>query len=43
MSIFISFLAFDDVALINQAKLAILISSCMAAAIGYFFLSRICR
>ena len=43
MSIFISFLAFDDVALINQAKLAILISSCMAAAIGYFSLSRICR
>lgn len=43
MSIFISFLAFDDVALISQAKLAILIASCTAAVIGYFFLSRICK
>lgn len=39
MSIFISFLAFSDVLLVNQAKLAILISSSISAIIGYLLLS----
>jgi Na+:H+ antiporter, NhaA family len=43
MSIFISFLAFDNVTLINQAKLAILIASFAAALIGYFSLSKIIK
>ncbi len=35
MSIFITLLAFDDTTVINNAKLSILIASCMAALIGY--------
>ena len=38
MSIFITLLAFEDVALINNAKLAILISSLAAGILGYFIL-----
>lgn len=43
MSIFVSFLAFDDVHLVNQAKLAILIASSLSAIIGYWILSRVCK
>jgi NhaA family Na+:H+ antiporter len=38
MSIFITLLAFDEVTLINNAKLVILISSLIAGIIGYFSL-----
>ncbi len=40
MSIFVSNLAFDDRALIDMAKLSILIASTTAAAAGYFLLSK---
>jgi len=43
MSIFISFLAFENIALVNQAKLAILLGSVCAACIGYTVLSKICK
>lgn len=38
MSIFIALLAFDDSALIQQSKLAILVGSTIAGALGYFIL-----
>jgi NhaA family Na+:H+ antiporter len=34
MSIFITMLAFDDITMINNAKLSILLSSCIAAIVG---------
>jgi NhaA family Na+:H+ antiporter len=43
MSIFVSFLAFDDVHLVNQAKLAILIASTISAILGYFVLSKVLK
>lgn len=39
MSIFITILAFDDITMINNAKLAILLSSCIAAIIGFAVLN----
>ncbi len=39
MSIFITVLAFDDVVIINNAKLTILMSSCIAAIIGFTVLN----
>ena len=39
MSIFITLLAFDDVEVINAAKLTILVSSCIAAVIGLVMLN----
>jgi NhaA family Na+:H+ antiporter len=41
MSIFVSFLAFDDVHLVNQAKLAILLASTISAILGYIVLSKV--
>jgi NhaA family Na+:H+ antiporter len=41
MSIFITLLAFDDMAIINNAKFIILISSLIAGTIGYFILKSI--
>jgi NhaA family Na+:H+ antiporter len=38
MSIFITLLAFDNKELINNSKIAILVSSLISAIIGYFFL-----
>lgn len=38
MSIFIALLAFDDIALINNAKLVILLSSLVAGILGYILL-----
>lgn len=43
MSIFVSFLAFEDVNLVNQAKLAILIASTISAIFGYIVLTRVCK
>lgn len=43
MSIFVSFLAFDDVHLVNQAKLAILIASTISAIFGYIVLFKVCK
>lgn len=43
MSIFVSFLAFDNVQFVNQAKLAILIASTISALIGYLVLSKVCK
>lgn len=43
MSIFISLLSFDDVTLINEAKLAILIASLVAGLIGYLLLNACLR
>lgn len=39
MSIFIGLLAFDDITMINTAKIAILISSLIAGLLGYFCLN----
>ncbi len=39
MSIFITMLAFNDPIMINNAKLAVLLSSCIAAAIGFTLLN----
>lgn len=41
MSIFVSFLAFDDVHLVNQAKLAILLASTISAILGYVVLLKV--
>jgi NhaA family Na+:H+ antiporter len=41
MSIFVSFLAFDDVHLVNQSKLAILLASTISAILGYIVLSKV--
>jgi NhaA family Na+:H+ antiporter len=38
MSIFVTLLAFNDEAMINSAKLIILISSIIAGFIGFFWL-----
>lgn len=38
MSLFISNLAYDNVVLINQAKLGILMGSLLAAILGYVYL-----
>jgi NhaA family Na+:H+ antiporter len=38
MSIFITLLAFDDVLMINQAKIAVMIASLVAGFIGYVWL-----
>lgn len=43
MSIFITLLAFEDVAIINNAKLVILLSSLIAGLIGYFFLNTVLK
>jgi len=43
MSIFIALLAFDDEAIINNAKFVILISSLIAGAIGFIFLKSILK
>lgn len=43
MSIFITLLAFDNAAVINHAKLIILLSSLVAGLIGYIFLKMILR
>lgn len=40
MSIFIALLAFDDATIVNNAKLAILLSSLVAGVIGFLVLSR---
>ncbi len=40
MSIFIAILSFADIQYVEQAKLAILIASVIAGALGYFLLSR---
>lgn len=39
MSIFISILSFSDLLLVSEAKLSVLISSCVAGATGYIILS----
>jgi NhaA family Na+:H+ antiporter len=39
MSIFISILSFSDPLLVSEAKLSVLISSCVAGATGYLLLS----
>ena len=39
MSIFITLLAFDDTSIINDSKIAILISSVIAGIIGYLWLN----
>lgn len=41
MSMFTSFLAFSSVEFINISKLSILIASCLAALIGYFYLRKV--
>ncbi len=38
MSIFITLLAYDDPEIINHSKIAILTASCIAGAVGYFWL-----
>lgn len=38
MSIFITLLAYEDVDIINHSKIAILVASCLAGAVGYFWL-----
>lgn len=38
MSIFITLLAYDDPEIINHSKIAILVASCVAGAVGYFWL-----
>ena len=43
MSIFITLLAFDNVEIVNKAKLAILISSLVAGVLGYLMLQFILR
>jgi len=43
MSIFITLLAFEDASIINNAKLAILLSSLVAGVIGFWVLSRTFR
>ena len=43
MSIFVSFLAFEDAHLVHQAKLAILIASTISAVLGYLALFRVCK
>ncbi|TCN62060.1 Na+/H+ antiporter NhaA [Acetobacteroides hydrogenigenes] len=43
MSIFITLLAFEDAAIVNNAKLAILLSSLGAGVLGYVALSRMFR
>ena len=43
MSIFITLMAFDEPVLTGSSKLAIIIASTLAAAIGYFGLKRACR
>ncbi|MGE5393656.1 MAG: Na+/H+ antiporter NhaA [Candidatus Saccharibacteria bacterium] len=43
MSIFITLLAFEDVALINQAKIAIMLSSLVAGTIGFIWLKSVLR
>lgn len=40
MSIFITLLAFDDADIVNNSKIAILIASIVAGAIGFFWLKR---
>lgn len=40
MSIFIAGLAFEDIQLLNQAKLAVLVASLLSTAIGIFLLTR---
>lgn len=43
MSIFITLLAFEDIALINQAKIAIMLSSLVAGIIGFIWLKAVLR
>jgi NhaA family Na+:H+ antiporter len=38
MSIFITLLAFDDAAIIDHSKIAILVASLVAGCLGFFFL-----
>lgn len=41
MSIFITLLAFEDPALVNNAKMVILLASCTAGLLGFLFLRRL--
>jgi NhaA family Na+:H+ antiporter len=43
MSIFITLLAFEDIALINQAKIAIMLSSLVAGILGFIWLKAVLR
>lgn len=43
MSIFITLLAFEDLALINQSKIAIMLSSLMAGIVGFIWLKSVLR
>lgn len=43
MSIFVTLLAFDDPAVIDQSKIVIVFSSTIAGVAGYFYLSRVVR
>lgn len=43
MSIFITLLAFEDIALINQAKIAVMLSSFVAGIIGFIWLRSVLR
>lgn len=43
MSIFISILAFDDAALIDQSKMAVIIVSVIAGMLGYFWLRKLAK
>lgn len=43
MSIFITLLAFEDIALINQAKIAVMLSSLVAGIVGFIWLKSILR
>jgi NhaA family Na+:H+ antiporter len=43
MSIFITLLAFEDIALINQAKIAVMLSSLLAGIVGFIWLKSVLR
>jgi NhaA family Na+:H+ antiporter len=43
MSIFISLLAFDDAAIINNAKFMILVASLLSGIVGFLWLKRFCK
>lgn len=41
MSIFIAILAYEDISVINQAKLSILLASCLSGILGYLILKNV--
>lgn len=43
MSIFITLLAFEDIALINQSKIAVMLSSLVAGIVGFIWLKSVLR